>query len=761
MRKIFLLIFLSITISSLHGQKVGLVLSGGGAKGLAHIGVIQALEEHNIPIDYITGTSMGAIIGGLYAIGYSPEEMKAIVTSESFPKWANGEKSEEFIYYFKKGDVTPTLFDFTIEIEDSEPKAKLPGSLVPTHLMDLQLLNFFSTASAKANYNFDKLFIPFRCVATDITNNKEVVFSSGSLTKAIRASMTFPFYYRPIREDSIVYFDGGMKNNFPSDVMMKDFQPDYIIGSKTAKNAPIPKTDDVLLQLQNMLLGETDYDLADSVGHTINIDLENFSLFNFRRAERIIQVGYKAAINDLDKIRPNIQRSVDSVQLAQSRTKFRETLPQLNFQSIEVQGLSEKTTSYIKNYLDKIAKPFNLYDFKKSYFKLLADNNISTIYPTAWYDTSTQSFTLNLDVNQESQIQAGIGGNISSGNINQGFGEIQYNHLGRYAKQASANVYFGRLYSSAKIAGRIDFPANPEISLKTSFILNRWDFFNSSNEPFFEDVRPSYLIQNESFSEIETSIPIKYNRRLNIGFNIGRIRPEYYLNDEFFKSDTTDKTKLNYFYPFISLEKNTLNHNQYATEGAKYSFKAYYLNGKEQFIPGSNDIMTEETSSEHQWFNLNLKYKKYFPVSKHFVLGLSGEFNFTDQDFFSNYYSTLLSSRAYQPFPHSKTLFMENYVGHNYLGGAIHPIFKFTKSFHLRSTLAAFQPYRQILKNNLKQPEYGKRLDRQFYLGNLSLVYHTVIGPVSLSLNYYNKKNNNLYFLFNFGYILSNDKALN
>ena len=113
MRKIFLLIFLSITISSLHGQKVGLVLSGGGAKGLAHIGVIQALEEHNIPIDYITGTSMGAIIGGLYAIGYSPEEMKAIVTSESFPKWANGEKSEEFIYYFKKGDVTPTLWIYT------------------------------------------------------------------------------------------------------------------------------------------------------------------------------------------------------------------------------------------------------------------------------------------------------------------------------------------------------------------------------------------------------------------------------------------------------------------------------------------------------------------------------------------------------------------------------------------------------------------------------------------------------------------------
>src|SRR6056297_3006225 len=144
-------------------KKVGLVLSGGGAKGLAHIGVIRALEENNIPIDYVSGTSMGAIVGGLYAIGYSPDQMEEIVTSNDFRRWANGEIAEEYIYYFKENEISPTFFNFNIEMKDSVPKAKFPSSLVATHVMDLQMMKFFSTASATAKYDFDNLFVPFRC----------------------------------------------------------------------------------------------------------------------------------------------------------------------------------------------------------------------------------------------------------------------------------------------------------------------------------------------------------------------------------------------------------------------------------------------------------------------------------------------------------------------------------------------------------------------------------------------------------------------
>jgi NTE family protein len=761
MNKKLLIILLLVYIPlNLYSQKVGLVLSGGGAKGLAHIGVIKALEEHNIPIDYITGTSMGAIIGGMYASGYSPQEIEQIVTSKEFPKWANGEIGEDYIYYFKKNDISPSLFNFKIEMQDSVPKAKLPSSLVPTHLMDLQLMRFYSQSSARANYDFDRLFVPFRCVATDITNNKEVVFRNGNLAKAIRASMTFPFYYKPIQKDSIIYFDGGMKNNFPSDVMLKDFKPDYIIGSKTAKNAPIPDIDDALLQLQNVMLGETNYHIPDSIGHLIDIDVEDIALFNFKKADTIIKRGYNATINNIEFIEKKVDRRVSDDELLARRENFKNELPKLKFHSVSINGISDNRKDYVKNYIKKSNKYFSIRDFKKDYFKLLADNTISSIYPLAVYDSTKDGFKLNLKIDQESKIKAGIGGNISSGNISQGYAEIQYNHLGKYSKQLFANVYYGRLYSSVKVAGRIDFPSKPEFYFKSAFVLNRWDYFNSSSEPFFEDVRPSYFIKNEDYGNFEIGFPIKYNRRFQLGLNMGNIHPEYYLKEEFFQSDTTDKTKFRYYYPYFSVEKNTLNYRQYATQGSSYKFKFYYLNGKERFIPGSSDFSENEINNKKHWFNLNFSYKNYFEISNHFNFGISGELNLTNRSFFSNYSSTMLTSQAYQAFPHSSTLFLDNYIAHNYLGVAIHPILKFSDRFHLRSTAAGFLPYRDIEVTSGKLPRYADKLSRFFYKGNLSLVYHTVFGPASLSLNYYQKENKNLFFLFNFGFILDNDHAL-
>ena len=111
MKKIFLLLLFCVFLSPvLQAQTVGLVLSGGGAKGMTHIGIIRALEENNIPIDYITGTSMGAIIGSLYAMGYSPDDMEALLRSEDFKRWYSGKVEPQYAYYFKKNLPTPEFF---------------------------------------------------------------------------------------------------------------------------------------------------------------------------------------------------------------------------------------------------------------------------------------------------------------------------------------------------------------------------------------------------------------------------------------------------------------------------------------------------------------------------------------------------------------------------------------------------------------------------------------------------------------------------
>ena len=212
-------------------QKVGLVLSGGGAKGLTHIGVIRALEENNIPIDYITGTSMGAIIGGLYASGYSPDEMEILIKSEDFKLWSRGIIPPRYVYYFKKLDDNPSFIDFDFAKKEDKMKISLPTNLIPTGQLDFAFMELFSPANAVADNNFDRLFVPFRCVATDIYRNTPVIFSKGDLGLAIRASMTVPLFFKPVEIDSVLLFDGGLVNNFPYDIMHQDFKPDIIIGS--------------------------------------------------------------------------------------------------------------------------------------------------------------------------------------------------------------------------------------------------------------------------------------------------------------------------------------------------------------------------------------------------------------------------------------------------------------------------------------------------------------------------------------------------
>jgi NTE family protein len=242
----FFFILLSLSLSA---QKVALVLSGGGAKGLAHIGVIRALEENNIPIDYVCGTSMGAIVAGLYAAGYSPDQMEELFKSEQFKFWSTGKIQEEYRYYFNKLEETPAWLRFDLEKKNDKLKLLLPTHIIPEEQIDFAFMEMFSTTNALCNYDFNQLFVPFFCVATDVYDNKEVQLSSGDLGEAIRASMTFPFYFKPIEIDGALVFDGGLVNNFPAKNAIDTFHPDIIIGNKVANNAGKPDEDDIMIQL--------------------------------------------------------------------------------------------------------------------------------------------------------------------------------------------------------------------------------------------------------------------------------------------------------------------------------------------------------------------------------------------------------------------------------------------------------------------------------------------------------------------------------
>ncbi|MFQ5335498.1 MAG: patatin-like phospholipase family protein, partial [Flavobacteriales bacterium] len=259
------LLFAAIAAVECSGQSVGLVLSGGGASGLAHIGVIKALEENGIPIDYIAGNSIGALVGGMYAAGYSPEEIAAMFKSDEFKNISRGKLEDKYVYYFKQKEDDPSWITLKFD-KDTVLQTSLPTNLISPVALDFMIMEKFSAPAALAGYDFDSLFVPFRCVASNIEDKELVIFRKGHLSQAVRASMSYPFYLKPIRVDGKLLFDGGLYNNFPSDIMYKDFFPDVILGSNVTGNIDPPDEDNLLSQIKNMLMNKTNYSVLCESG---------------------------------------------------------------------------------------------------------------------------------------------------------------------------------------------------------------------------------------------------------------------------------------------------------------------------------------------------------------------------------------------------------------------------------------------------------------------------------------------------------------
>ena len=293
-----IIIIFTLCIQPVSSQQVGLVLSGGGAPGIAHIGMIKALEENNIPIDYITGTSIGAFIGGLYASGYSPDEMIKFFKSSDFKK-------------FKR-------------IELKFPKKYfLPTHIIQPKRIQKGLEQLTGNATKHSDGNFDSLFVPFRCVASDVYRKESFIFSHGDLATAIRASMTFPFVFEATKVDNRLLFDGGIYNNFPANIMQESFHPDYMIGSVVAYNPPQADPNDILMQLQNMIIFNTNYSFPDSLGIVLNFDLKKKSMFDFSQIDSLVKIGYVETLKQIETIKMKIQRRVSITEINQKRVLFR------------------------------------------------------------------------------------------------------------------------------------------------------------------------------------------------------------------------------------------------------------------------------------------------------------------------------------------------------------------------------------------------------------------------------------------------------
>ncbi|MCX7954337.1 MAG: patatin-like phospholipase family protein [Bacteroidales bacterium] len=754
--EIIILILLLLCYCSSLSQKVGLVLSGGGAKGLAHIGVIKALEEHRIPIDYVVGTSMGAIIGGLYASGYTPDEMIKIVTSEEFLMWAEGKIPKEYDYfYIKEKEKDASWIDLKFSI-DSGLVPYLPTNIIPPYSMDLAFLEIFAQPSAAASYNFDSLFVPFRCVASDIYNNEPVIFSKGDLGSAIRASMTFPFYFKPITVDGKLLFDGGVYNNFPVDIMIKDFNPNYLIGSKVAGNTAPPTEDNVLLQLENMITAKTNYEMPDSISILIEPQVYNYSLMDFSKAEEIIKIGYQETLNNMKKIKQLIPVREDTVFLNYRRKQFKKKFTPLIFKNVYITGLNYNQVRYLLKELYNGKDSFNYESFKREYYKILSGNYVSSIFPRAKL-LENKYYSLFLNVSKEKPLKLSLGGLISSDNQNEGFVALEYNLLRKIGYSFYSNMYYGKFYSSLYLRARFENVFILPLIFQSALALSRYDFYKGSNFLFYNDYRPIYIITSERILNSQVLFPLTVSSKISFNLNFFDKEYNYFQNTNFNHSDTSDYTQFHGFSPFIIIEKNSLNDINFPVSGSNFTFKLAYLNGKEKFKAGSYSNKIEVKGSFKQWFMVNVEYCKYYNITKKVISGIYQNVVISNQPFFSNYYSTLLVSSSFTPVLHLNAFYTDKLRNPSFIGLGLKFIYRYNKYFNVRVENYLFSKFNEIVRTPLGIDEKTYKFSSPLTIHTLYLVYSLSAFNISMSFNYYPWHNRKTVFTqLNIGYMVFN-----
>lgn len=303
-RFLLLVCLIASSSSAIARPKVGLVLSGGGAKGAAHIGVLKVLEANKIPIDYIVGTSIGSYIGGWYALGYSPDQIQDIMFNTNWDKgYSDFIPREELLYEDKQ---LRDKYNITLRLGYSEGKLKMPSGFLLGQSA-LQLLKL-STDAVGEFESFDDLATPYRAVATDISSAKAVVLKSGSITQAMKASSTVPGALEPIEIDGKLLVDGGIVNNMPIDVA-REMGADIIIavdiGSPLLDKKQINSTVDVLNQLSTILTITTTNNqkvLLKESDILIRPDIDELSTTDFSIMNIALEKGEKAAIENLNRI---------------------------------------------------------------------------------------------------------------------------------------------------------------------------------------------------------------------------------------------------------------------------------------------------------------------------------------------------------------------------------------------------------------------------------------------------------------------------
>lgn len=741
-------------------QKVGLVLSGGGAKGIAHVGVLKALEENEIPIDYIVGTSMGGIIGGCYAAGMSPDAIERMILSEDFLRWVNGYPESRVNYHYAKAEDGPYFLKLNLSL-DSTFTFQLNSSLANDVSLNFALAEKMAQAGAISKNNFDSLLVPFRVVAADVFTQSEVILSKGSLSDALRATQTVPFFYNPIRVDGRYLFDGGVYNNFPVDVIQHEFKPDVIVGSNVSSKVfteyPYDRDDKLIANsLLYMLLDKSDPTSIPESGVYIQPNLEGYSSLEFKYARALIDSGYAQTMRQMPELKQKIAARQACDEIVSKRNEFNNQSKPWEFEKITFKAFNSRQRKHIRRIfkVNPRKKPVMYYrDVRSGYYKLAAEPFFSNVYPSMPFNKESGKFSLQLTRRAQKNFQVDFGGVIATRDVSNIALGLNYYYFNNLLTHVYAGFQTGAFYKSAILRTRIDMPFLDRFYIQPEAMFNGWDY-TEGIDILKEKNMPTVLKRFDRRLGIHVGKAIGNQFKVDLGVE-GFNNDDYFGNRKIFiSSDTLDELKLEGFKSSITFSMNDLNRKQYASYGKAYSISGHFFNLKENYTPGNTaDDSKLENSGSHKFFRIKATAEHYFSRGW-YRPGIYAEAVFSNQKFFSNYFGTIINAPGFFPIPDSRTLVLENFRSFNYTAFGVRNVFTIKNKLDFRLEGYAYKPLQFIAENSTQDAIEQIEFTKFFFAGTGSVVFHSPVGPVAFSVNYYDDAENRFGALLHVGFLL-------
>lgn len=733
--------------------KVALVLSGGGAKGIAHIPVIQALDSLGIVPDLVIGTSMGSIVGGLYAMGYSGDSIAKIANSAHWDELLGGKVSLNNVSVEEMGEFSRYLID--IDVKNYKPVIK--SSL----LNDQNLREFISliTYPAYNVSNFDKLPIPYRAVATDILNGKTIILGEGSIGLAMRASMSIPGVFKPVPYQNTILVDGGMLDNFPTDIA-KNMGADIIIGSDVGDDkVTIEKLENLSTlifqstMLTSNLKNEKNKKLCDILfSHYPNL---TYSTGDFDASKEIYKEG-KIATN---KNTPAL------VALAEKLKAFptsKPKLPQIErrfvLDTILYNNFSDANLELVKKRSGIEANnTYAIEDIAEGIRKVMGTNLFNQINYTTFSKDNKTHLQLNASEYYKSQMKASLHFDTF-----RGFGAI-INYTGR-----------NLLGESSRILVTVDIAQQPRIRLQYQKIFGQEKNWWWRSEAFGHRLTQDVFIQLKKADNLQFNafhIDNQINRNINSlksylgfglnyhyahlqpktdpGFNTVFILSSYYLN----------QVEMNAHY-----YTNNLNKVFFASTGNKLQVELSRSIRQDVAINYANNASQNYSGSLNPFTKFNFNYENRIPIkNKVLIMEASAGLLFEDNTK-SNQISTAQFGYAskyfiggYTPNPLKNSVtfagLQENELNvSQFIKANLSVQTNLTSKIffipHIDVAAVGFQSFNEF-QRNFYAPK-GKWQDQDatsvLLSGGATISYNTFLGPIVFDTSWVNNKKIKLFF---------------